>query len=72
MGCLIIKANEYDYKEQFINCINDDIMMEIIGEITTFKRTNEITSEQVLSWAKRVEEQRTLRVICNVTHIEER
>ena len=52
-------ANECDHrdkrhkiKEQFINCIIDDYMMtEIIKWLTTTKRMNEITSQQVLSCA---------------------
>ena len=56
-----MKVNECKYKEkdrrlkeQFINGINDDKMMaEIIGELTTVKKTTEITSEQVIDWAIR-------------------
>ena len=33
------------------------MMTEIIGELTVIKETNEITSKQVLNWAKRVEAQ---------------
>ena len=61
MGHLGIKANKCEYKErdrrlkeQFINGINDDDMItENIRELTVIKRTNEITSKQVLSWAKK-------------------
>ena len=49
-GHLRIKANEYGYKEkdrklkeQFIDGINDnDMMTEIIRELTAIKKTNEI------------------------------
>ena len=42
-------------KEQFIKHINvDDIMAEIIGADHN-KKENEITSEYVLAWARRVE-----------------
>ena len=50
-------------KEQFINGIyNDDMMTEIIRELTN-KKANEITSEQVLSWARRVETQRVHKAL---------
>ena len=60
MGHLRIKASKYDYKEkdrrlkeQFINGINDeDMMTEIIRELTKIQKTNEVTSEQVLCWPK--------------------
>ena len=60
------KANKFWYKEkdrrlkvQFINGINDnDMGIEKIGELTTFKKTNEVTSEHVLAWARRVVAQR--------------
>ena len=40
-------------KEQFTNGINDDEMMsEVIKELTKIKITNKITSDQVLHWAK--------------------
>ena len=62
MGCLRIKANKSGYKEknrrlkeQFLNDINDDMVTKIIRELTTIKKTDEMTSEQVLCWAKRVE-----------------
>ena len=63
MGHLVIKANDYVYqerarrlKEQFINGIKDDDMMnEIVGDLAMIKRTNEVTIEQFLSWPKRVE-----------------
>ena len=62
MGHLSIEESECDYKEKvrklkelFINGMNDDDMMtEIIRELTTIKKTNEITSDQVLCWAKGV------------------
>ena len=61
-----IKAAECSYKEhyrrlkeQFINGIDDEeIMQDIIKELTTQKNTQEIDSEQVLLWAYRVEAQR--------------
>ena len=40
--------------EQFINDINHYMMTEIIMELTAIKKTNEISSEQVLAWARRV------------------
>ena len=61
MGDLRIKASEYECKEkdrqlkkQFMNGItNDEIMTEIIRELTAVKESIEITSDQVLSWATR-------------------
>ena len=55
MGHLIIKVNEFGYKEkdrrfkeQFIDGIGDnDMMTEIIRELTAIKKTNEITSKRV-------------------------
>ena len=45
-------------KDQFINgIVNDDVMIEIIRELTILKTMNDITSEQVQNWAKRVEAQ---------------
>ena len=67
--CLLrVKANECKYKErdrkqkyQFINRINDDeTITEIIKKLTTNKKINEIPSDQVFSWAKRVEAWTTL------------
>ena len=62
MGLLKTKAKESGYKEkdrrlkeQFINGINDDNIAEIIGELIALKKTNEVTSKQVLAWARRVE-----------------
>ena len=56
MGHLRIKGNEFGYKEKdrrlkelFGNDINvDDMIAEIIRELTAIKKTNEITSEQVV------------------------
>ena len=70
MGHLRVKANECKYEErdrrlktiQFINGINDDMMTEIIRELSVIKKTNEKTSEQVLSWTRRVEEQRAQKL----------
>ena len=71
MGCLRVKANECKYgrvKEQFIiGTNNGDKMTDIIRELTLIKRTNEITSKQVLCWAKRVEAQRAPKAILLAT-----
>ena len=48
-------------KELYINRIDDNMMTEISTELTLIKRTNEITSEQVLSCAKRVVAQSNLK-----------
>ena len=48
-------------KEQFIYGLNDTEMLgEIIKELTKIYKNEEITSENVLAWAKRVEVQRSL------------
>ena len=40
-------------QEQFISGINNnDMMTEIIKELTTIGKTNWVTSDQVLSWTK--------------------
>ena len=71
MSHLRIKANECNYKEhdrplkeQFINGINDEMMTaKILKELTTIRKTIGIMTEQVFSWAKRVEVQRALKVM---------
>ena len=63
MGHFRIRVNECEYKEkdrrlegQFINGINyDNMMTEIIQELTLVKKTSEITSEYVSAWAGRLE-----------------
>ena len=68
MGRLRVKAAECKYKEkymhlkqQFINEINDNILItEIIKEIWAIKDTNTISSEQEVLWAKW-----TVLLICN-------
>ena len=48
-----IKRKGRILKEQFINGINNDEMMtEIIWELTTIRKTSEITSEHVLAWTE--------------------
>ena len=67
MGTLKVTAIECNYqevykqlKEQFIHGLNDKNMLEeIIKELTTVKSNDQITSGNVLVWAKRVEAQRT-------------
>ena len=47
-------------KEQFIHRLNDKNMLEeIIKELTTVRGSDQITSGNVLAWAKRVEAQWT-------------
>ena len=65
MNYLRIKANKSRYKkgrrlkELFIRGINyDNMLTEIIRELATIKKANEIASQQVLTWARRVEAQR--------------
>ena len=42
-------------------------MIESIRELTTIKRANEIRSEQVLSWSKRVEVQKVQKAKLDTT-----
>ena len=50
------KEKDRRLKEQFINDINDDNMMtEILRKLTIIKGTNDLTIDQVLAWARRVE-----------------
>ena len=61
--------NEQDrrLKEQFMNGINDEnVMTKIIMELTAIRKTNEITNEQVLSWARRLLVQRDQTAILDV------
>ena len=73
-GRLQLAAIEYRYKEmdrqlkeQFIHGLNDtDMLTEIIWELTKINENEtKITSEIVLSWAKRVEAQRSWSAIMN-------
>ena len=56
MGSLRIKTNKYNYKkwngqlkEQFMNRINDELIMgEIINKLITIGKTGYLTSEQLL------------------------
>ena len=44
------------FKEQFISDISDEqIMNEVIRELTAIRETNKVKSEEVLCWAKRLE-----------------
>ena len=67
MGQLRVRVTKFTYKErdkrlkeQTINGINDQVMMaEIIKEPTAIKVTSEVTSELVLSCAKKIEPQQS-------------
>ena len=53
------KELDRQLKEQFIHGLNDtDMLGEIIWELTKVHENEEITSKNVLSWAKRVRVQR--------------
>ena len=80
MGRLWLLAIECNYKEldrqlkeQFIHGINDTKMLvEIVKELTKICENDKITSENVLSWAKRVEAQRAPSTIMNsLTEVKE-
>ena len=58
------REEDRQLKEQFIHRLNDnDMVKEIIRELTKAEESVDITSEQVLGWAKRVEAQRG--TVCN-------
>ena len=73
MGRLWLSAIKCNYKElnrqfkeQFIHGQNDtDMLGEIIRELTKIHENTEITSENLLCWAKRVEAQRAQSAIMN-------
>ena len=59
-----IKKKDRRLIEHFINSINDDDMMtEMIRELATIKKKNEIINELVLSWDRTVKMQRAHTVI---------
>ena len=66
MGLLRLKENVYNYekhnrqlKDQHTNGINDVMLTTVIKkELNAMIRTCDMSIEQVLSWAKRVEAQR--------------
>ena len=76
MGRLhVVAATECNYrepdrqlKEQFIHGLNDRFMLdEIIRELTTKNNDEQVTSECVLTWAKRIEVQRAQATVLNDT-----
>ena len=73
MGHLHMAAAECDYKEvdrqlkeQFIHRLNDKVMLdEIIRELTSETSSEQMTSKDVLAWAKRVKAQKAQVSILN-------
>ena len=71
MGHLCMAAAECGYKEmdrqlkeQFIHGLNDKVMLdEIIRELTSKTSSQQMTSKDVLAWAKRVKAQRVQAAI---------
>ena len=58
------KEIDHQLKEQFIHGLNDKTMLdEVIRELTTKNINEQMTSEDVLIWAKRVEVQRVQAAI---------
>ena len=50
------QVHDRQLKEQFINGINNEMMTtQKIKDLTTVRKTGDITNKQVLDWAKRVE-----------------
>ena len=58
-------------KEQFIHGLNDKCMLEeIIKELTSANDDEQLTSEGILAWAKRVEAQRAqATVLSTITEL---
>ena len=78
MGRLHVVAVECSYreldrqlKEQFIHGLNDRCMLEeIIKEVTATNNDDQITSEGMLAWAKRVEAQRAqVAILSTITEL---
>ena len=75
MGKLRIAATECKYKEinrqlkeQFIHGLNDsDMSIEIIKKLVKLEENDNVTSEQVLTWARRVEAQSAILENLNET-----
>ena len=73
MGRLHVAVAECNYreidgqlKEQFIQGLNDKALLdEVIRELTAKSNDEQMTSEGVLAWAKRVEVQRAQAAILN-------
>ena len=73
MGRLHVAVAECNYreldrqhKEQFIYGLNDKVMLdEIIRELTAKNNDEQVTSEGVLPWAKRIEAQRAQAAVLN-------
>ena len=73
MGRLHVAAVECNYreldrqlKEQFIHGLNDKCMLDkIIKELTATNSNDEIASEGMLAWAKRVEAKRAQVAVLN-------
>ena len=60
------KEIDKQLKKQFVHGLNDtDMLGEIIWDLTKINKKTEITGENVLSWAKRVEAQRVQSAIIN-------
>ena len=66
-----IKATECKYQEyarrlkgQFINDLNDETIIAMtIKELTVLKDTSQVSTEQFLIWAQRVEGQRMQKTV---------
>ena len=53
--------------DQFINSLNDDgMIVEIICKCTSLSDTSSVMREQVLTWARRVEAQRTQNAMLDI------
>ena len=75
MGRFCINEVDCEYKEcdrrlmeQFINGLDDEVILEeIIQELTALKDNSEVSSDEVLMWAKKVEAQRAqMKVLDNL------
>ena len=60
------KEIDRQLKEQFIHKLNDnDMMVEIIKDITKNEENKDVTGNQVLLWPRQVEVQRTQMAFLN-------
>ena len=60
------KDTDRQLKEQFIHRLNDnDMLAEIIRELTKTDENMHVTCEQILAWAKRIKAQRAQAAVIN-------
>ena len=67
------KEIDCQLKEQFIHGLNDKTMLdEVVRQLTTKNINEQMTSEDVLIWAKRIEAQRMqVAILSDITKLQE-